>query len=186
MEKKYLAIFDLDGTLFDTGDVNYYAYRDALAMFQVELDHDYFVKNCNGRHYTEFLPEIMGEAADHIEEVHEAKKNAYMANLDKAKVNVHLIEIIKAIRNDYHIALVTTASRKNAMDILTYFGYQDLFEYMVSQENMTRMKPEPEGFLLAMEHFGMKAERVVIFEDSDVGIQAARATGAAVIVVDRF
>lgn len=186
MKKRYLAIFDLDGTLFDTGEVNYYAYRDALAMFRVELDYDYFVKKCNGRHYTEFLPEIMGEAAAHMEEVHEAKKTAYRENLDKAKVNAHLVEIIKSIRKTYHTALVTTASKKNAMEILDYFGCRNLFEYMVFQEDMTQTKPDPEGFLLAMKHFGMEAGQVVIFEDSDVGIQAARAAGAAVIVIDKF
>ena len=41
--KKYLALFDLDGTLFDTTDVNYYAYKDALSSFGVELTRDYFI-----------------------------------------------------------------------------------------------------------------------------------------------
>lgn len=186
MKKKYLAIFDLDGTLFDTVDVNYNAYRDALAKFDVKLDYDYFAEKCNGRRYTEFLPKIMGELADHIEEVHQAKKNAYIENLDKARVNVHLLEIIKNIKRTYHIAIVTTASRKNAMDILSYFGYQDLFEYMISQEDITHVKPDPEGFNLVMNHFEMEANHVVIFEDSDVGIQAAKATGATVFVVDKF
>ena len=36
--KDYLALFDLDGTLFDTGDVNYYAYKDALEPYEIKLD----------------------------------------------------------------------------------------------------------------------------------------------------
>jgi beta-phosphoglucomutase len=183
--KKYAALFDLDGTLFDTGEVNYYAYRDALEPFGVSLDREYFVVRCNGRHYTEFLPEVMGDCG-HIEDVHKAKKDAYVKNLDKARVNTHLFEMIKGMRESYHLAVVTTASRKNAFDILGHFGYTDLFEYMVCQEDISRVKPDPQGFLMAMEHFNMSPEKTVIFEDSDVGIQAARAAGAAVMVVNKF
>ena len=46
-----LAIFDLDGTLFDTADVNYYSYKSVLESYGIELDHDYFVTKCNGKHY---------------------------------------------------------------------------------------------------------------------------------------
>lgn len=185
MEKQYLAIFDLDGTLFDTGDVNFHSYKRALEPFGIVLDREYFVTNCNGRHYTEFLPQIMG-SAKHIEEVHRAKKDLYWANLDKSRENVRLFEIIKAIRRTYHTAVVTTASRRNAVDILRYFGHEDLFERMITQEDITRAKPDPEGFHLAIKHFGVRPEDTIIFEDSDVGIQAARAAGAAVMVVDRF
>ena len=185
MEKKLLALFDLDGTLFDTSDVNYCAYRDALAPFAVELDREYFRTFCNGRHYTEFLPKIMGTTG-HMEEVHKLKKSAYAANLPKARANTHLFQMIQAMAPVYHLAVVTTASRQNATDILRHFGYGDLFSFLVTQENITRVKPDPQGFLLAMAHFGMDAAHTVIFEDSPVGIQAARATGATVMVVDQF
>lgn len=175
-------MFDLDGTLFDTREVNYYAYKDALTPFGVELDHGYFVSKCNGRHYTEFLPQIMG-SAEHIEEVHKAKKKTYVDNLDKARVNTHLFKIIEGIKDQYHIAVVTTASRQNATDILKHFGYYDLFEFMVTQEDISKVKPDPQGFLLGMEYFGIDAEHTMIFEDSDVGIQAAKATGATVMIV---
>ena len=95
--KKYLALFDLDGTLFDTGDVNYCSYRDALKPFGVGLSRDYFVTHCNGRHYTEFLPEIMKDSS-HIEEVHQEKKRAYAKNLRMARANDHLINMIRSLK----------------------------------------------------------------------------------------
>lgn len=185
MEKNWLALFDLDGTLFDTSDVNYYAYKDALAPFGVCLDRAYFAAHCNGRHYTEFLPALMG-GTEHLEEVHRNKKRAYAANLEKARMNTHLFHMLRAMASSYHTAIVTTASRQNTMDILGHFGCVDLFEYILTQENITKVKPDPQGFLLAMEHFGMDAAHTVIFEDSPVGIQAAKATGASVMVVNQF
>ena len=185
MNKNYLALFDLDGTLFDTGNVNYYAYKEALGKYGIELDREYFLKECNGRHYTEFLPFLMN-TPDYLEDVHRIKKFTYAANLDKARKNRHLFEIINSLRDTYHTAIVTTASRQNTLDILSFFGYENFFEFLVTQEDITKVKPNPQGFLIAMEHFGILPENTIIFEDSNVGIQAAKATKATVMIVNQF
>ena len=188
MNKKYLALFDLDGTLFDTGLVNYYAYKEALERLDIPFDKEYFVTSCNGKHYKEFLPVIMGDKAtdDNIEMVHSLKKEAYKKHLDKAKINTHLFNMIRSIRDTYHIALVTTASKKNVKDIINYYNYENLFEYMVTQEDITKTKPNPQGFLIAMDYFNMSPEQTIIFEDSDVGVKAALATGASVYRITQF
>ena len=84
------------------------------------------------------------------------------------------------------MAIVTTASRQNTIDILSYFGYGNTFGYLVTQEDITEVKPNPQGFILAMEHFDVMPSDTIIFEDSDVGIQAARAAGASVVAVNQF
>lgn len=184
-EKKCLALFDLDGTLFDTGDVNFSAYEAALKAYGFHLDRDYFLNRCNGKHYTEFLPDIMG-GTEYMEEVHRKKKELYRQNLDLARPNLHLFWLIREMAACYHTAVVTTASRKNTMEILQHFQYMDYFEKIISQEDITKSKPDPQGYLLAMEQFHVLPENTVIFEDSEAGIAAARATGAAVMIVDRF
>ena len=184
-KKEYLALFDLDGTLYDTGEVNYYAYKDALKSFGIALDKRFFVEECNGKHYTEFLPLVISDLTL-MGEIHERKKNADAENLGKARKNKHLFEIIDTLKEKYHIALVTTASRKNTMDILSFFGHENLFEYIVTQEDIVKTKPDPEGFILAMEYFDTIPENTIIFEDSDVGIQAAKSAGATVMAVTSF
>ena len=54
---KKLALFDLDGTLFNTNEVNYYAYSEALKEKGYSIDYEFYSKYCNGRHYKVFLPE---------------------------------------------------------------------------------------------------------------------------------
>ena len=110
---KKLAIFDMDGTLYNTNDVNYYAYKEALAYHNLEIDYEYYCRECNGRSYKIFIPPIANYKEDIIEDIHNRKKELYSKYLDKVKINEHLFNIIEAIKQDYIIALVTTASKKN-------------------------------------------------------------------------
>ena len=185
LEKQNLALFDLDGTLFNTDDVNYEAYREALSNYEINLDRDYYINQCNGRHYADFLPIIMG-TSKYMENVHLVKKEAYKKYLNQARINYHLFNIIKGLKSTYYIAIVTTASRKNTLDILKFFNYEYLFDYLVTQEDVINIKPDPQGFLIAMSYFNVAAEHTIIFEDSEVGILAARSTGAATFVVNQF
>ena len=66
---KKLALFDLDGTLFNTNDVNYWAYSKALSEKGYSIDYEYYCKYCNGRHYKVFLSGIIFNE-DIIEFVH--------------------------------------------------------------------------------------------------------------------
>ena len=96
-----LALFDLDGTLYNTNDVNYYAYKEALNKYDVDIDYNYYCDYCNGRHYTVFVPPLVNNDKDKIEDIHKTKKEAYSKYLDKVKVNEHLFNIIESIKNEY-------------------------------------------------------------------------------------
>lgn len=180
-----LAIFDLDGTLFDTGRVNYMSYAKALSEFGVSIEEDYYINHCNGRHYTVFLPKLL-EDEKKIKRVHDHKKELYASNLKYARENVILFDMINAIKKDYYIALVTTANAKNTSDILEFFGHDNDFDLILTQENIDKQKPDPEGFLKAIEHFGISSQNTYIFEDSEVGLIAAKATGANVMKVEKW
>ena len=97
--KTRLALFDLDGTLYDTRRVNFLSYQKALEQFGYTMDYEYFANQCNGRHYKTFLPEIM-QSETHMEEVHELKKKYYGDFLSETVENKHLFEIINAIGYD--------------------------------------------------------------------------------------
>ncbi len=183
---KKLAIFDMDGTLFNTNDVNYYAYKEALSKYGVSIDYDYYCNYCNGRHYTVFIPPLVDNDKDKIQDIHKTKKDLYSKYLDKVKVNDRLIDIIKNIKDNYNIALVTTASKKNTYEILEYTNTKDLFDLILTSDEISNPKPDPEGFLLAINHFQANPADCMIFEDSDVGIEAALLTGAAVFEIKKF
>ncbi len=173
-----LAIFDLDGTLFDTKDINFHAYFEALSKFGYDLEYDYYCNYCNGRHFMDFLPKVVGEDIEKVIKVHEEKKKAYPKYIDKAKVNNNLFDILRSLKQTCKIAMVTTASKKNCMEILDTFEVANLFDLILTHEDVEKAKPDPSGFIKAMQTFNVLPEQTVIFEDSEVGLKAAEQSGA--------
>jgi len=185
MKKQRLAIFDLDGTLYDTNEVNYAAYAQAMKEYGYTVDYDYYCQKCNGKHYKSFFPELGIRLGDYSA-IHERKKVLYERYIDRAKENSQLFDIIVAIKKNYYLAVVTTASRKNCEDILFGFNRIGLFDLILSHEDVSEVKPAPEGFLKAMDYFSMGKENTIVFEDSFEGLTAAKATGASVFAIKQF
>ncbi|MGN0975390.1 MAG: HAD family hydrolase [Gemmiger sp.] len=186
--RKGLVIVDLDGTLFDTVSVNAESYRRALAEQGFTVTDEYYAAHCNGGYYKDFLRPLMGgdPAPEAVERVHDRKKALYAECLDAARRNRGLFAVLQAMRPAYHLALVTTGSRKNATEILQYFQCLDWFERILTQEDVTKTKPDPEGYRKVMEFFGAAPQETIIFEDSAPGLAAARAAGATVFACEAF
>ena len=177
-----LIIADLDGTLFDTAGVNCAAYSEALER---GLDYEYFRAHCNGRHYTDFLPEIVpGISSEAMKMIHSRKKALYRKYLTLAKPNTGLLALLGMCRGECSLALVTTASRENTQDILRAFGLENFFDLVLAHEDIAHSKPDPEGYLKAMQYFGASPEECIIFEDSETGLEAARRSGAQYFTVN--
>lgn len=183
MIKTKLAIFDLDGTLFDTRNVNYCAYKEAIESYGYCIDYKYYCDFCNGKHYNDFLPQITTTNQKILLDIHNRKKEAYKKYINKAIPNIHLINIIRLIKSEYYISLVTTASKKNCNEILKAFGVYQLFDLILTQDDVNETKPNPQGFLKAIEYFNVLKKDTVIFEDSDSGIEAAKRSGAKYMAV---
>ncbi len=185
MKKNKLILCDLDGTLFDTLEVNYYSYKESLNIFNYDIGYDFFLEECYGKYYKNFLSKL-GVNEEEIEKIHKIKKELYGKYLGSAKINENLFDMLKIMKDFYHIALVTTASQKNSEEILRYFKKRDLFELIISAEDVKNKKPDPEGFIKAMDYFNVIPENTIIFEDSNVGIEAAVKSGANVLKVEKF
>lgn len=185
--KQKLAIFDLDGTLYNTSRLNYMAYQEAMKEYGFEgCNYDYFCNNCNGKHYTEFLPNITTSSQEILSLMHKSKKSNYKKYISEAKENKHLFNIINGLKDEYYIAIVTTASKENTLDLLDNFNKTNLFDLILTAEDVSKQKPSPEGYNQAIKHFNLINENVLIFEDSKIGLIAAVKSGANVLKVEKF
>ena len=187
--KNKLAIFDLDGTLFDTKDVNYNAYQNAIKMIGIGtfIDYNDFCNLYNGKNYRDFLPKIIPNTSEEqMKNIHNLKKDIYINYLDKAKKNNLLFAVIQEMKKSFFISIVTNASKKNVDDILEKFSVKDLFDLLITQEDIENPKPSADGFLKAMDYFNISKENTIIFEDSEIGIQAAINSGANYVKVSGY
>lgn len=183
-----LVCCDMDGTLIDTDMTVFLSYKKALEGYDtpVPFTYDYYVKECKGKSYKNFLPALLSKVED-VEDVHEKKKNCYKNCVQNAVLNSSLVQTLDLFKSQgANISLVTTATLKNCIDALSAFNLQNFFDNIITQEDVKRVKPNPEGYIKAMEFFNAKPEETLIFEDSDVGIEAATKTGANVFVVKQF
>jgi beta-phosphoglucomutase len=187
-DKKFLAVFDMDGTLFDTRKTNFFAYHDAIKeVVGNSVEYDIFNSLSNGQNYKNFLPKIVEKISnDEINEIHNLKKLYYKKHIKCAIKNDHLFRIISSIKDSYIITLATTASKKNTIEILNHFKVIDLFEIVVAQEDVVNLKPDPECFINIMHETNIEPINTLIFEDSVVGMEAARLSKASVVNIDIF
>ncbi len=173
-----LIITDLDGTLVDTKEVNFHAYSEALAKFGYGIDYQYFCRFCNGRHYLDFIPGIVPDKSIYPD-IHRLKINAYPKYISYAVLNTFLYDMLKIFSSQrVKTAIVTTASRTNTAQMLRHYNLSDLFDIIITREDVTNCKPDPEGFIKAMSICEAKPTETIIFEDSDIGVEAAKKCGA--------
>ncbi len=183
--KDKLAIFDMDGTLFDTSKTNYYSYFEAATNCGIQLpfDYDKYVTDFLGKTYKEMF---YGVDDDTLQKIHIEKKKMYLKNIHFVKINYELFDKIDKIKDEYFIVLATSANMDNVEDILVYFNKKEKFDLILSRESVKHAKPDPEILLKAIDYFNIDKKNVIVYEDSKVGIEAAKKIGIKVIEVDYF
>lgn len=178
--KDKLAIFDLDGTLVDTCMANYEAYKLAVEEVYGEwpVSFEKFRDEYYGRNYKDFLWETGITDPNILSEIHGRKSDVYEQILKRhGRANTFLLDVIRGIQDSYNIAIVTTAARKNSQKVIDLFLKDIEIDYVVTAEDVERLKPDTEGIVRAIEHFGIEFGSVVYFDDGDECIEAAKRLG---------
>ncbi len=176
--------FDLDGTLCDTDEANFQAYKQAFADHGHPLKRaDYFATN--GQRADTFLPKLLKVGAKDplVEQVWDRKAELYGDFLHLTRPNRATIDFLRAFTNTHITVLVTTAKQRNAEKVLAVANISDLFDHKIFGDHVTNPKPDPEIYLKGLKLAKVAAHEVVAFEDSPVGLAAAEAAGIPVIKV---
>jgi HAD superfamily hydrolase (TIGR01509 family) len=170
-------IFDFDGVLVDTMPLHYASYSQALYEAGVALDKKqfYYQAGMTGREQIRYFCEKAGVEAD-IEEIYRRKSELAQSNIHLATPilsNINLLKILKAA--GHPVAIASGSSKPSIIPISEKFGIE--VDTIVSSEDVSHGKPHPELFLTAAKRLGVPPGDCVVFEDSEVGIEAAKAGG---------
>jgi len=177
-------ITDLDGTLCNTLEANIAAYGLAFADAGLKFDESAYRDNF-GHRFDEMMQAIAPAATTEQRLfIADRKARHYKKQASLVLINEHLVDVLRhAKSNSIKVGLATTAKRRNALAVLQYFGLEELFDVMIFGEDVTHSKPHPECYQLAIQHLGAQPSNVLIFEDSLVGLEAARNSGAHVLKI---
>lgn len=173
----YAFIFDVDGVLLSTMEAHFECYKHALQEVNVPIDKAQFFRQAGmtGSEQIKYFAQKAGVSVQ-VEKVyarkHELFEN-YIENVDTIKCNVELLRILKAAK--FPVAMASGSARRSWAPLLARFGIQA--DALVGAEDVKRGKPHPDLFLLAAEKLGVPPSDCIVVEDSEVGIDAAKAAG---------
>lgn len=178
------AIFtDFDGTLVDTFNANYTAYSEAFSRVGLFLDVQKY-RDCFGLRFSEFMEVVGITDSETMMKIRQLKGEIYPLCFDKLLPNKSLIDFMRFSHSQGILtAVASTARRRNLVAALKYIKALDVFDLILSGEDVSAGKPNPEIYLKLLEHFRIASNEALVFEDSDVGLQAAANAGIPTIKV---
>jgi len=189
-----LFLFDLDGLLVNTEELHYQAYKQMLHDRGYELPWDFLTyfsiaqkdSEAPKRHIYAMFPQLAKEEP-RWEVLYQEKKIAYIALLQKSQVPLlpGAKELLFALKQENCNTCVVTHSRLAYVEELKKQNpVLSTIQHWITREDYVAPKPDPEGYLKAIELYAKPQDRIIGFEDSYRGLQALRATKAKPILVN--
>jgi beta-phosphoglucomutase family hydrolase len=177
-------LFDCDGTIADSMPLHYVAWKKALAEWHCEFDEKLFYA-WGGMPIAEIIATL--NKRDRLNMpvglVAHRKEILYYELLPQLKAVPEVLEHIEAQHGRIPFAVVSGSTRESVTSSLATLKLLDRFAAMVCAGDYTKSKPDPEPFLLAAERLGVAPQACLVFEDTELGIQAATAAGMASVRV---
>lgn len=181
------VIFDCDGTLAETMPAHFQAWRQALREGGGRFDFtwDLFVSRAGmGMADTvRALEEQFGKSLD-IPLVIRRQSEIYLSLEATVTPIVEVVDFARQISKTVPVSVASGNHRANVLSSLKKIGASDLFDIVVTPEDVAAGKPAPDMFLLAAQKMGVPAENCLVFEDGALGWEAARRAGMDYVVVE--
>lgn len=178
----YAYIFDFDGVLVDTMEAHFSCYQQALAEVNVPINKPQFFRQAGmtGIEQIRHFADKAGVTVD-AEKVYARKREIWPDHAHRIGPIASNLELLRTLKNAGHpVAIASGSSRPSVLPIVEH--YEVKVDAIVTAEDITRGKPSPDLFLRAAEALNVGPENCVVIEDSEVGLQAARAAGMKVMI----
>jgi beta-phosphoglucomutase family hydrolase len=177
-------LFDCDGTIVDSMPLHYLAWKKALAEWNCTFDEQLFYAwgGTPVKEIISLLNKRQGLSMA-VEDVASRKEDFYFDLLPELKAIPEVVEHIEAQHGRIPFAVVSGSTRQSVIASLLSLKLLDRFDVLVCAGDYKKSKPDPEAFLLAAAKLGVAPETCLVFEDTDMGIQAAKAAGMASVKI---
>jgi HAD superfamily hydrolase (TIGR01509 family) len=182
------TIFDFNGVLVDDESVHLAAFRDVVKPLGITIDDATYADRYLGFDDAGAFRAILQDAGrtptdDEIAKLVEAKKPVYMERIADALVVFEgAVEIVRRRARLGVVGIVSGALRQEIEHALGIMGVRELVAFIVSAEDTTQCKPDPEGYVMGLRSLdalapGVSSGEIIVIEDSIAGIEAAKSAG---------
>ena len=181
-------LFDLDGVLINTTQLQISSTSEALNPY-IKVN-NYIKSILKQTITTKEKLKIFNEAnylkKNQLKNIYIVKKKIFEREIKKRKIfSKKIYDIFVYLKKkNYKCALVTNANLKTTLLIIKKMKIKKFFSVIVTNKNRIKPKPSPEPYIYAMKKLNIKKENCLIFEDSEVGLLAAKRSSAKTIKVD--
>lgn len=181
-------LFDMDGVLIEAKEWHYEALNQALALFGMPIsrfDHLTTFDGLPTRKKLEMLSlerQLPGELHEFVNEMKQQYTMEMVHTQCKPRF-IHEFALSSLKSMGYKIAVCSNSVRNTVETMMQKAGLDKYLDIMISNEDVSNGKPNPEMYIKAMEHFGYSPQQCLIVEDNENGIKAARAAGGHLMVV---
>ena len=181
-------LFDMDGVLIDAKDWHYEALNEALKLFGCEIslyDHLITFDGLPTRDKLNMLSNLGKIPIDLHPIINKMKqKHTMRLILNKCKpLFAHQYALSKLHSEGYKMAVCSNSVRKSVEVMIEQAGLEKYFQFYVSNEDVTKGKPNPEMYNKAIKKMNLLPKDCLILEDNENGIRAAKASGAHLLKI---
>ena len=178
-------IFDCDGTLADTMPAHYQAWLEVLRPHGIDFPEDRFYA-MGGMPTDKIVVELCGPTRIDVNALVRDKAAAFERKIGEVRPIAKVVEVARAHRGQVPMAVASGGQRRMVEKTLAQIGVLDWFPVVVTAEDTRQHKPEPDVFLEAARRLGVAPAACTVFEDTDLGLQAARRAGMHWVDVRRM
>jgi HAD superfamily hydrolase (TIGR01509 family) len=177
-------LFDCDGTIADSMPLHYLAWNKALSSWDCDFPEELFYA-WGGMPVAEIIATLNEKQGLKMpaEQVARMKEDHFFELLPQLQAVPEVLEHILVSHGRIPFAVVSGSTNESVTASLTTLGILDRFDTLVCAGDYTKGKPDPEPFLLAAERLGIAPDRCLVFEDTQMGIDAATAAGMSSVKV---
>ncbi|MCS6866088.1 MAG: HAD family phosphatase [Gemmataceae bacterium] len=172
-------IFDCDGTLADTMPAHYKAWTSMLRRFRIPFPEArfYALGGMPTARIIRLLADEAGVLVTDIDAMVHEKEALFLEHLNDIRPIEPVVAIAARCRGRWPLAVASGGYRHTITRTLDHLQIRSWFDTIVTAEDTPRHKPEPDVFLEAAARLKVAPSRCVVFEDTDIGLEAARRAG---------
>ncbi|MFR9524200.1 MAG: HAD family phosphatase [Rikenellaceae bacterium] len=181
------VVFDMDGVLVDNMPIHIEAFAVFCERYGGHDNWEEVINSSVGMGNDEILQKMMPQdviakyGTAELGRIKEAiYREIYAGRIQPVAGLVELLEEFKS--RGIKCAVGSSGCKENVEFVLRECGIGDYFDALIYSDLVTRCKPDPEIYQLAIQKLGLEASEVLIFEDATSGIKAAKAAGAGKII----